>query len=112
MLLRFTGKGYNLVFPSWHPMDRWDSGIAPDVIGPGFVGNLDHVMLLNYVKWFLEIQEILHCVPCTYQEHVPTTPIEAFDCFAFSCATIDSYGVTLQGSGRVVFSMVAKPGYP
>jgi len=37
---QFTSKGYTLVFPSWHPMDRWDSGIAPDVIGPGFVGKM------------------------------------------------------------------------
>lgn len=25
-------------------MERWDSGVAPDVIGPGFVGNLDSLV--------------------------------------------------------------------
>ena len=31
-------------FHLWHPMERWDSGVAPDVIGPGFVGNLDSLV--------------------------------------------------------------------
>ncbi|CAE7367529.1 unnamed protein product, partial [Symbiodinium sp. CCMP2456] len=37
---QFTSKGYLLVFPSWHPMDRWDTGLATEVIRPGFVGKL------------------------------------------------------------------------
>ena len=28
-------------------MDRWDSGVAPDVIGPGFVGNLENMFPQN-----------------------------------------------------------------
>eukprot|EP00933_Yihiella_yeosuensis_P021713 TRINITY_DN1715_c0_g1_i2.p1 TRINITY_DN1715_c0_g1~~TRINITY_DN1715_c0_g1_i2.p1 ORF type:complete len:1866 (-),score=308.01 TRINITY_DN1715_c0_g1_i2:397-5517(-) len=35
---QWTSKGYILEFPSWHPMDRWESGPAPGAIRPGFVG--------------------------------------------------------------------------
>ena len=88
MLPRFTSKGYTLVFPSWHPMDRWDSGIAPDVIGPGFVGNLDH-MLLN-CSWKSYIVFLAHTKSMPQQQRLRHLTVLR----AFSCETIDAYGVT------------------
>ena len=34
----FRCQGYELQYPSWHGMDRWDEGIAPGVLRPNLVG--------------------------------------------------------------------------
>ena len=37
---QFTGMGYKLIYPSWHPMERWDASFATQVIQPQYVGQV------------------------------------------------------------------------
>ena len=37
-MIELPVQGFELEFPSWHGMDRWDEGIAPGVLRPNLVG--------------------------------------------------------------------------
>ncbi|CAK9106685.1 unnamed protein product [Durusdinium trenchii] len=37
-ITQFASTGFILAFPSWHGMDRWDRGLAAEVVQPNFVG--------------------------------------------------------------------------
>ena len=56
-LLRCSRKGYQLQYPSWHGMDRWDEGLAPGVLRPNLVGKLGESMAFQSLPQPLQTQD-------------------------------------------------------
>ena len=50
-------QGYELQFPSWHGMDRWDEGIAPGVLRPNLVGRYKESLEFQALPLPLQTQE-------------------------------------------------------
>ncbi|CAE6922516.1 unnamed protein product [Symbiodinium natans] len=55
---QFTGMGYELVYPSWHPMDRWDKSFATQVIQPNYVGKFGSHVLYHNLPATLQTEDL------------------------------------------------------
>jgi len=58
-ITQWTSQGYQLAFPSWHDMSRWDSGIAPGVLRPNLVGKYSEIVLLQTLPQPLQTQALV-----------------------------------------------------
>lgn len=55
---QFTGMGYKLIYPSWHPMERWDASFATQVIQPQYVGKFGSHVQYHNLPATLQTEEI------------------------------------------------------
>ncbi|CAK9019081.1 unnamed protein product [Durusdinium trenchii] len=57
-ITRWTGQGYELEFPSWHGMERWNEGIAPGVLRPNLVGKYKESIEFQSLPQPLQTQDL------------------------------------------------------
>ncbi|CAJ1350015.1 unnamed protein product [Effrenium voratum] len=58
-ITQWTSQGFELEFPSWHGMDRWDEGIAPGVLRPNLVGKYKATVHFQELPQPLQTQALM-----------------------------------------------------
>jgi len=59
-ITQWTSMGYQLQYPSWHGMDRWDEGLAPGILRPNLVGKFGEAMAFQSLPQPLQTQELMN----------------------------------------------------
>ena len=62
-------QGYQLAFPSWHDMLRWDAGSGHRTLQPNLVGRYNETVLLQTLPQPLQTQD-LHGAFLSIELHV------------------------------------------